>query len=380
MPHYSLARFLFVAGIFWASLYIYVPILAPHAQNLGASMGLVGIVVSAYGFPQLLLRIPIGVWSDQVGARKPFILAGIIAAALSGLGLAVSPDPWWLVVFRGISGLAAGSWVVFTVFFASYFPPERVTRAMSLVTFVGAFSEMFATSAGGVIAEIWGWAAPFYVGGGLALLGLAVALTLEEKPLSTRREITPRELIRTGTTPLLLVVSLIAMLTTWTQWVTVYGFTPVYAVGLGATRTDLGTLTAVMQLGYTMFSLLTGYAADWCGARATVIAGLIIQTAGAVMVPGVSSLWLIGLSQFLGGAGRGLSRPVLMGMSIRSVSSAERATAMGVFQAVYALGMFVGPATAGFLAEALGFPSIFLIAGLVTLVAIPMVLTKVPRE
>ena len=343
-------------------------------------MGLVGLVVSAYGFPQLLLRIPIGIWSDRIGARKPFILAGIVGAALSGLGLAVSADPWWLVVFRGISGMAAGVWVVFTVFIASYFPPERVTRAMSLVTFVGALSEMFATYAGGMIAEMWGWTAPFYVGGGLALVGLAVALPLKEKPPATRRKTTPRELFRTGTTPLLLVVSFIAMLTTWTQWVTVYGFTPVYAVGLGATRADLGTLTAAMQLGYTIFTFLAAYAADRFGARVTVIVGLIVQATGAVMVPGVSSLWLIGLSQFLGGAGRGLSRPVLMGMSIRSVSSAERATAMGVFQAVYALGMFGGPATAGFLADAFGLSSIFLLAGLVTLAGIPAVLAKVPDK
>ena len=34
VPHYPLARFLFVTGIFWASLYVYVPVLAPMSFRL----------------------------------------------------------------------------------------------------------------------------------------------------------------------------------------------------------------------------------------------------------------------------------------------------------------------------------------------------------
>jgi MFS family permease len=45
---------------------------------------------------------------------------------------------------------------------------------------------------------------------------------------------------------------------------------------------------------------------------------------------------------------------MLMGMSIRHVAEAERATAMGLHQAVYAVGMFSGPWLSGMLAEVIG--------------------------
>jgi len=51
---------------------------------------------------------------------------------------------------------------------------------------------------------------------------------------------------------------------------------------------------------------------------------------------------------------QGLSYPVLMGLSIQYVADAERATAMGLHQAVYAIGMFGGPWLSGLLADAMG--------------------------
>ena len=50
----------------------------------------------------------------------------------------------------------------------------------------------------------------------------------------------------------------------------------------------------------------------------------------------------------------GISYPVLMGTSIRFVSDAERTTAMGLHQSVYAIGMFAGPALSGIIADAIG--------------------------
>ena len=52
--------------------------------------------------------------------------------------------------------------------------------------------------------------------------------------------------------------------------------------------------------------------------------------------------------------------PVLMGISIRDVPEHERASAMGVFQSVYAIGMFAGPAVAGIIADAIGITGLFL--------------------
>jgi len=58
-----------------------------------------------------------------------------------------------------------------------------------------------------------------------------------------------------------------------------------------------------------------------------------------------------------------------MGLSIREISAEDRATAMGVFQAVYAIGMFSGPMTAGVFADAVGLSGAFIISGTVSVIA-----------
>lgn len=70
----------------------------------------------------------------------------------------------------------------------------------------------------------------------------------------------------------------------------------------------------------------------------------------------------LGLTQALIGAGRGIFFPVLMALSIQAVPSSERATAMGVFQALYAVGMLLGPLLLGFLADGLGLDSVFYVS------------------
>ncbi len=64
--------------LFWTSLYVYVPILAPYGRHLGGSMTVIGLIISSYGLMQLLFRIPLGVWSDRIGRRKPFLAAGLL--------------------------------------------------------------------------------------------------------------------------------------------------------------------------------------------------------------------------------------------------------------------------------------------------------------
>ena len=75
----------------------------------------------------------------------------------------------------------------------------------------------------------------------------------------------------------------------------------------------------------------------------------------------IADLGVLTASQALGGFGRGLVFAPLATLSIRRVPPRERGAAMGVFQAVYALGMFLGPATSGALAEWLGLDRMFLV-------------------
>ena len=74
------------------------------------------------------------------------------------------------------------------------------------------------------------------------------------------------------------------------------------------------------------------------------------------------------VAQFLIGLSTGINYPILMGMSIEHVAEPQRATAMGVYQSVYAVGMFTGPWLSGLLADTLGIHPMFLLTAIVILI------------
>lgn len=151
-PAYAKPVFLICTTLFWSSHYTYVPILSPYAEHLGGSFRLIGLIVSAYGCALLCLRLPLGMLSDRIGRRKPFVTVALFLSAVSGAGLALAPSPEAMVLARLLSGVSACAWVAFTVLFASYYPPGQTTRPMGHITFCNGFSIMAATFLGGWLA------------------------------------------------------------------------------------------------------------------------------------------------------------------------------------------------------------------------------------
>ena len=95
-------------------------------------------------------------------------------------------------------------------------------------------------------------------------------------------------------------------------------------------------------------------------------AGFVLTALSTFAIPLSKTVPVLYVTQAFGGVGRGLIFPVLMGLSIKTVSEEKRATAMGFFQSIYALGMFAGPALSGVLAGIVGLGGTFLITGILT--------------
>lgn len=78
------------------------------------------------------------------------------------------------------------------------------------------------------------------------------------------------------------------------------------------------------------------------------------------------------MTQAINGFAQGLHIPLLLGLAIRDVEPSGRATAMGLYQAVYAVGMFSGPFLAGWLNESWGLNSGFAFGGMLGLIAVAL--------
>jgi len=362
---------LFCVGtfFFWSALYVYVPVLSVYAKSLGASYALAALVVSAYGLTQVLTRIPIGFVSDLYGRKKPFVLAGLVAAIVGCLGLAWSTDPWMLVGSRAVIGLGAATWVAFSVLFASYFAHERAAHAMSVITFVNGSAQAISGLVGGIISQQLGTVAAFYVGAGLGVVGLGAMIPVRESVRLRSSSMSLRRLGSIARMPVLIVSSLIALVNTSVNFTTTQSFTPIYAKSLGASDTELGLLWTMAVVAMTVTSLASARTADRFGDRWVIVVGMLVSAVATALVPLTTSLAGLLATQVVAGAGRGICTPTLMSLGIRAVPGHERASAMGIYQAVYSVGMFVAPPIAGAIADQLGVGSVFVLMAALSVIA-----------
>lgn len=150
------ALFAVVTMLYWSSMYVYVPVLSPYLEYRGLSMGLVGFVLGSYGLTQLIIRLPLGLWSDRVNRRKPFMLLGLFTGAIS-CWLMIAGGGWgMLLAGRILAGVCASTWVAFTVLYASYFPPQDATKAMADASFLTNTGRLLSMVAAGWLLEAGG--------------------------------------------------------------------------------------------------------------------------------------------------------------------------------------------------------------------------------
>jgi len=155
----------------------------------------------------------------------------------------------------------------------------------------------------------------------------------------------------------------LAALLQYAQFGLTFAFVPLWADSLGASNFDLGLLATVAITANGLGALVLVGAGARLNGRLAAVVGFALTAVSSLLIPILPSLAVLIVVQGIGGFGRGLVFPALMAHSIERAAPAERATAMGVFQGVYALGMFLGPVSSGVLGEWLGLERVFVLIG-----------------
>ena len=379
----SMTRYIVTVALatyfFWISLYLYVPVLPLHAQELGANLEMVGIVIASYAIGQLLLRIPIGVGSDIIG-RKPFAFSALILSALGAIWLALSPNPWSLFAARTLTGVAAAGWVAISVLFASYYPAGNTSRAMAIIMSVNTLSLVTATFIGGIVADYFGNLSTFYGAAGIGFAGALLLLSAPEQRIVATTKYSLSTLMGVLKTPLLLRVSAIAITLQFVTFGVNFGFLPIHAENLGASKSEIGYITTAGLLAAVVGTAVSAWLARRWGPTTAVMVAALATLFSLVIMTITTDLITLGALQAFNGFGRGMMNTVLISMALASAPVAIRATAMGSYQALYAIGMLLGPAVSGPIAAAFGIEMVFWAAAAATVLGGAIALAKpLPR-
>jgi predicted MFS family arabinose efflux permease len=369
--------FLATTSFFWVALYLYVPILPVYARSLGSSLSMVGLIVAAYSMPQLIFRIPIGLLFDAINRRRLILVGGIIMTSVGALGLGLAPNPWLLFLARVITGIGAGTWVTFTVYFAAYYPPDSTRRAIGLINFVQGTSLVVATGCGGVIAEAWGSSYTFWGAALLGIVALIALLPIQEPSLSPAEPFSWKRFKLIATFPPLVMVSFMGILAQFANWAGLFGFIPVYADQIGASSADLGIITMITLASSAVAALMVAPVSKRWGSSFTILLGATLMGGAILSVPLIHSVNALEAIMVINGFGRGILQTILMALSIQAVAPQQRATAMGVYQAAYSVGMILGPLVSGSLADSLGLSAVFYLSASLCLILAGMAYLRI---
>lgn len=148
----------------------------------------------------------------------------------------------------------------------------------------------------------------------------------------------------------------------------------------GLTGSQLGWLLSAGLIGMAVGSLVLGPFADRYGRRKILIVALAINALGLFLSTTANSAVELGLWRIVTGLGVGGILASATVITSEYANARRRGMAVSIFTAGYGLGATLGGMGATQLIPAFGWRSVFLIGGLLTLVAIALVVVLLPES
>jgi multidrug resistance protein len=150
-----------------------VPVVPLYARQFDVPLAAIGLTIAVYGMARFLVNLPAGLISDRFGRRHALAVGGMITVVGNVL-CAVSPSYPPFLIARFIAGLGAGFVLAASqIMLADISTPERRGRIMATYTGVFSFAVGIGPLVGGVLAEQFGLAAPFWA---YSVMGAVAAL------------------------------------------------------------------------------------------------------------------------------------------------------------------------------------------------------------
>lgn len=163
--------------------------------------------------------------------------------------------------------------------------------------------------------------------------------------------------------------------------------TLVVATALGTLREDLGASLATLEwtvngynLSFAVLLITAAVLGDRFGRRRMFAVGLAIFVAGSAACAVAGSAGMLIAARVVQGAGAALIMSLALALVTAAFAPERRGGAIGVLEGVTGLAVACGPLVGGAVAEGLSWQWIFWVNVPIGLLAIPLVLTRIPES
>tara|TARA_B100001123_G_scaffold165256_1_gene190379 strand:- start:1796 stop:3007 length:1212 start_codon:yes stop_codon:yes gene_type:complete len=346
------ARLVIFAAFF--DLFLQFPVVAPYAEELGASPVYLGLIVGAFSASNIVGNIVAGLVIDRWGRKVP-IEIGLVTTVLVLILYAVSSTPDQLLGTRLLHGLSVSVLTpgAFSMIGDSTTGGQRA-RAMGISGTLIGLTAVTAPPLAGIMGDRLGFTAVF-VGSAVVMLSVAVFFWLMTHSQERHREIKNSEgkfltgVVKIWTRPSLLLANFSVF------GLTVANGTMITVLPINFSASESGMAFSV----YAVIAVLvmggpTNRLSDRWGRAQILGSSLGIMAIGLSIIAALEGFGFTLLGMAVFGLGFGLLFPAATALVADGSNIDERGGAFGMFYAVYSGGVVVGTFASGLIMDIFG--------------------------
>lgn len=343
------------------------PVLPRLAGELGLSVAVVGLALSARFLVPALFAAQLGEWTSRFGLKRSLMLSAGGMLVTTPLYLA-SNDLWTLLLAQVVGGsFYMVSWIAAQTYTTRVPDRDWVVGIFATVTAVGM---TVGPLVGGFTLDMGGYVAAFAAyAAGAALMAVA-ALALGGHPAGAPTA--PRARPKGQLATLLARPGLRAAFTF--SFICIFAislrgnFLPVFLEDHGMSASTIGVVLAAGSLGQAAVRPFTRLVMRRGGLRTTMTLAALFAVVGLAVMPLTAVALVLVVLAFVHGAGAGLHQSLGLVLLADNTSDAERGYAVGLRATVNQVSSAGAPLLAGGVAAATGVAGAFyLIGGLLLL-------------
>jgi len=356
--------------LFWFTQYLHVPFQAVYLNMLNVSSQLIGIIIGGYGIAQFALRIPVGIGADRNGNHKLFIVIGMLMASSGAVFRVVMPNGTGFLIANLLSGTASAMWISFMVLYTNFFAKDEQRKATSQTILANTAGIMLAFISSTALYHVLGMVYLNIFAITTGVMGLCFALTLE-KPTTKFEVLSVGTLLMVLKNKKLVLFSSLALIKQGVHLATVMSFTSQVIRDLGASNIWVGVGTIVFMGSSVIFARIASMESFIRRFSRKLLIPVIFGLLGiyCVLTPISIEIWQIFVLQVLPGIGSGILFALLTAEAMSEIPREKKSTAMGCYQAIYAIGMTLFPAISGVFAQNWSLQYAFYFLGVMCLIA-----------
>lgn len=344
--------FMVIVVLFWFGQYVYIPYQTIYLNQNNISEYFIGIVVGVYGVSQFVCRFPIGLIANFIERHKKFIILGCFLSGLASIFRVYLASDIGFLLGNLFSGFASTMWISFMVFYLHKYSENNQQRATSRIIMLNNIGILLAFIVSTVLYNKIGMKniCILSIMSGSTACILSFILYEERETSDIKYKIS--DLTSCLKNKRLLLMGSLAIVQQGVQMTTAMSFTN----RILQTLTNNSSIIGVSSIIYMVSAVFSSFIGSTGLMKKKepkfwVITIFVLLALYSFLVSNIKNVSLILFLQIIPGVSSGILFSFLTSEALKDIPKYQKSTAMGLYQAIFSIGMTVFPIIVGKIIE-----------------------------